>query len=335
MTAYLYVTLRCNARCGFCSIWRNQAGAPPDLPAELGIKLLRDLKRLGVRHVDFTGGEPLLYPHLPELLSYARKAGLFTSITSNGLMYLERASELKGLPDSLGFSLNGPSAEIHDRVQGVPSFERTLASIRLALELGEPVHAHFTATDRSIEYLEPTLELAQRTGVPLIVYPEFSYFGNCQLSPEHLAKMRSLSREKGACINTACLKFAEHGGNKKEKPLCSAGRSALAIAPDGSILLPCFHMQRASIPTGGDLYATYRRQDTQHLIKESGRYPFCDGCTNWCYINPSFVFPPSGYTTLHLRSAVRALRGVYREKWLSKAADILISKPIRRRSSTE
>ena len=37
---------------------------------------LRDLKRLGVRVVDFTGGEPLLHRQLPDLLREAKQLGL-------------------------------------------------------------------------------------------------------------------------------------------------------------------------------------------------------------------------------------------------------------------
>jgi MoaA/NifB/PqqE/SkfB family radical SAM enzyme len=319
VTAYLYVTFRCNSRCKFCDIWRKQPKSSIDLSIDLGIKLLDDLRRLGVRHVDFTGGEPTLYPDLPKLALHARNLGIITSVTTNGMLYQKRASELSGLLDSLAFSLNGPNAQVHDELHGVACFDKTLASIQLARSMGEPVHAHFTATDSSIAYLDDTLALARSLDVPLLIFPEFSYFGNQPLAQKHLDKLFDTANKPGACVNLASIMLQRSGGNSRSQPVCYAGYSALAIAPDGNLMLPCFHSCQSRIPTNGDLYATYLREDVQRILQESGRYRFCEGCTNWCYINPSFIYRPSRYTLPYIASALRSVREVYQRNWLKKA----------------
>ncbi|MCU0353574.1 MAG: radical SAM protein, partial [Cytophagales bacterium] len=53
-----YLTYRCNATCGFCDIWERPS---PYATPENVLKNLTDLKRLGVKVIDFTGGEPLLH----------------------------------------------------------------------------------------------------------------------------------------------------------------------------------------------------------------------------------------------------------------------------------
>ena len=45
--------------------------------------LLRQSYDLGVRYVDFTGGEPTLYPYLKEIIEYAKQLGIKTEVTSN------------------------------------------------------------------------------------------------------------------------------------------------------------------------------------------------------------------------------------------------------------
>ncbi|MHB9106076.1 MAG: radical SAM protein [Armatimonadota bacterium] len=315
--------MRCNARCRFCRIWKDHSPPSSDLPLELGYRLIDDLTRLGARHIDFTGGEPTLYADLPQLLAHARQKGIVTSVTSNGILFHRRAAEFHGQLDSLGFSLNGPNAEIHDRMQGVASFHHVVNSIDRALATNLPVHAHYTATNDSVSCIEPTIAFTRSMGIPLLIFPEFSYFNNAGLSPEYIQHLFRLAKEPGVCINTASLKFYRDGGNSTRRPLCRAGKSSIAIAPDGSLLLPCFHAKVHTVQTHGDLYATYYRKDVQALLNESGRYPFCEGCTNWCYINPSFVYSVNKYTLHHVAFAPRLLREIYHGRWLSKAVSIL------------
>lgn len=324
-TAYLYVTTRCNSRCSFCRIWREDSHR--DLTFDVGRRTIDGLAELGVRYIDFTGGEPTLNEHLPELLEHAKRRGLFTSITTNGLLYSTMAGRLTGLLDSIGFSLNGPSAEVHDGVCGVSAFERVVAAISDAVSAGEPVHAHFTATDTSIDCLEDTSILARELGVPLVVYPEFSYFGNPRLSRDGLNVLWRVARWPGVCINTASLRFHRGGGNRTQRPACRAGTTAVALDPDGALLLPCYHRSMAALGAGTDLVETYHSEAARELIRQSGRYAFCEGCTNWCYINPSFLYPPSRLTLPYLRSSLRSLRVVYRDQWLAKAREIVFWSP--------
>ena len=244
-------------------------------------------------------------------------------------MYDRRAEEISGILDSLGFSLNGPYAEIHDKAQGITSFEKTKSAIKLAVSMKEPVHAHFTASDQSIEYMDATIDLARDLGAPLVIFPEFSYFGNNPLTVDHLDRLMKAGRKPGVCVNTASIIFQLAGGNDIKRPICSAGRSALAIAPDGSILLPCFHQENYRIHTNGNLFDTYLSENVQDLLQKSGMYGFCQGCTNWCYINPSFAGEFNRFTIPHILSGIRRMKEVHGERWLSKTGELLTHSIIR------
>src|SRR6201986_560645 len=88
-----YVTYRCNASCGFCDIWEKPS---PYVTLEGAASNFKDLKRLGVKVIDFTGGEPLLHRQIDELLDLAKKHGFITTVSSNGLLYPKLAQKLKG-----------------------------------------------------------------------------------------------------------------------------------------------------------------------------------------------------------------------------------------------
>ncbi len=128
-----YLTYRCNAECGFCDIWQKPSPFVKLSDVETN---LRDLKRLGVKLIDFTGGEPLLHRDLPDILALAKRMGFVTSVTTNTLLYPKYAKALAGKIDLLHFSLDSAYKEKHDQSRGVRCFDKVLESIEIAKSLG-------------------------------------------------------------------------------------------------------------------------------------------------------------------------------------------------------
>jgi len=87
---------------------------------------------LGVKVIDFTGGEPLLHRQLPELLAMAKELGFITTITTNTLLYPKRATQLAGLVDMLHFSLDAWEADLHNEMRGVNCYNSVMHSIEIA-----------------------------------------------------------------------------------------------------------------------------------------------------------------------------------------------------------
>lgn len=130
-------TLRCNLRCEFCRFVAN--GDVFGKRDWLGID---DWRRVVDEVAPYrpyfciTGGEPTLYPHLPELIAHIKQHGLICVLTTNGTLLEHRAAALlQAPPDVLILSLDGPR-ELHDAVRGVPgTFDRItrgLARLRQA-----------------------------------------------------------------------------------------------------------------------------------------------------------------------------------------------------------
>src|SRR5204863_8824564 len=80
----ILLTERCNARCVHCDIWKNRGKeATPGL--DHWKATMRDLRRwLGPVQVTFTGGEALLMPFAPEVVSYASSLGLLVEHLTHG-----------------------------------------------------------------------------------------------------------------------------------------------------------------------------------------------------------------------------------------------------------
>lgn len=308
-----YLTYRCNARCGFCTIWQDRS-VPASAEADISTVAanLSDVREAGVKIVDFTGGEPLLYERLPEALGQAKRLGLRTTITSNGIRYPERAAELRGLVDILQFSLDGPDAATHDAVKGVPSFDRVMESVKTARRIGErPTFIH-TVTDAGLPMVADVIALARSMRVPLFLNPCFSYGDTPGISRAGARRLGELAAGGGVSIDRGFLRFVADGGNDPVEPSCLAVSSTIVISPDDKLMLPCFHFRTSALPIGGRLAEILASRPVELEKHRAGRYPFCHGCTVYCYMRASLFRRPNRYLLPSLTSAAKYLYEYFR-----------------------
>jgi MoaA/NifB/PqqE/SkfB family radical SAM enzyme len=113
------VTMRCNARCGFCDYWKTDAS---EKSREL--KSFADAaRRFDPMMICFTGGEPLLRRDLEDIVSAVNGAirlKYITLITHGAMLTPERAQSLwdAGI-NQFSISLDYLD-ERHDRARGIP-----------------------------------------------------------------------------------------------------------------------------------------------------------------------------------------------------------------------
>jgi MoaA/NifB/PqqE/SkfB family radical SAM enzyme len=99
-----------------------------ELQVEQWAKILDELK---VNNVHIQGVEPLLYKNIDLLLCKIYK-GRGISITTNGWFLQNHIEDISKYCSSISVSLDGASAELHDKIRGVPgSFNRALEGIKL------------------------------------------------------------------------------------------------------------------------------------------------------------------------------------------------------------
>ena len=309
--ANYYLTYKCNSRCTYCDIpIKPENIRIKETSPEVIIENLAALKRLGVKAVDFTGGEPLIYPHLPRVLRAAKDMGLFTSLANTGTLYNRVAEDIKGLVDDLKFSLSTTDPDFYKAERGINGFEKVIESIKLAKSLGEQPSIIATATPESIWGMEKVIRLAQELGVVVLLGPVFDFCDNALLHNEGIEEIRRLAQFDNVCVNWAFLEFYLDGGNQISKPRCKAVSSVVVISPDDHLLLPCYHMhdERLKIQHENgrsNLDDMWHSPPVQEKKKMEGAWGFCQGCTIWCYFETSFLWPPDKYFFLNMRSKAR------------------------------
>jgi Fe-coproporphyrin III synthase len=118
---------QCNCRCVMCDIWRIRE--PKEIHVEDLERHLDSFRKLGVRWVVFSGGEPQMNSQLPHLAGMLRSEGIRVTILTAGLLLQAQAEVIAASVDDVILSLDGPPA-IHDKIRRVAgAFELIAAGV--------------------------------------------------------------------------------------------------------------------------------------------------------------------------------------------------------------
>ncbi len=288
---HYYITNRCNARCEFCSIWREHDKI--DSKLQEVVENLKAAKIAGCRFVDFTGGEPLLHNDLPIYLKTAKSLGFITSITTNCIEFEKKAASLAGLVDLLHFSIDADSEVLHNKIRGSNSFNSVLRSIPAALKNDLVPDLLFTYTNENIRSFRGVYEIALKNKLMVILDPVFSLDGKDIVSKQTHELAFTYASLKGVYLNKAHCRLRSAGGNDIDSPVCKAVSSTIVILPDNTLAMPCYHHAQAFVPIASNLGKALESSQRSDEEAQQGRSMFCKGCHINCYFDPSFTFGPS------------------------------------------
>ncbi|MBF9255619.1 radical SAM protein [Pontibacter sp. 172403-2] len=160
------ITHNCNLRCKHCFFTASQLSDKASFSKEEAITFVEYLANKKVFHLSLAGGEPLLYPHIVDVIETATKNGMLVALSTNAILLTEElAASLRnaGLT-SLQISIDGSSKENNDFIRGEGSFEKTLNGIRIAKKYGFKILIAFVILRTNYHELENVFKLAIQEG---------------------------------------------------------------------------------------------------------------------------------------------------------------------------
>lgn len=243
----IHPTRRCNLRCLHCYS-SSSPDATESLPAALLRTALDGLYAEGYNWASFSGGEPLVYKALPEVLTHARQLGMQTAVVSNGMLLTRRRLDLiEPAVDLLVISLDGKPAS-HDRVRNrAKAFETMAARLPELRTRGIDFGFLFTLTQYNLDELPWVVEFAANVGAKLLQIHPLEDFGNAA----HQLAGEVPDAIEGAHAWLLADKFRELLGGRLAMQVDLVHTSALEQHPD-SFYLGDFDAQ-AGRPLGEQL----------------------------------------------------------------------------------
>src|SRR4029453_1754771 len=150
----LHPTRRCNLKCLHC-----YSSSGPEARDQLSLAMvqsvLTDASAEQYNVAGFSGGEPTLYPWLPEALAHAHAVGMRTTVTSHGMLLSERfLGRVRPHLDLLAISLDGvPSS--HNQMRGAANaFEIMVRHLPAVRRSEMPFGFIFTLTQHNLHELD-------------------------------------------------------------------------------------------------------------------------------------------------------------------------------------
>jgi MoaA/NifB/PqqE/SkfB family radical SAM enzyme len=153
-----------------CDIWKKVDGD--------GIRLAElerhqgALRRLGVKWLVFTGGEPLMHSDVSAISEFFRKQGIRVTLLTTGLLLARRAAEVAQSFDDVIVSLDGPP-EIHDHIRRVRGayalIQEGIAAVR-HLDSRLPISCRTTVQKVNRNHLRATVSTARSLALSSISF---------------------------------------------------------------------------------------------------------------------------------------------------------------------
>lgn len=168
--AVIFPHNQCNCRCVMCDIWRIRQAkeiAPSDLEQHLD-----SFRKLGVRWVVFSGGEPQLNEKWSCLAQMLRSVGCRVTLLTAGLLLKSQAQAVVDSADDVIVSLDGPPA-VHNSIRRVANAFEQMAQGVSALRQLRPeieIRARCTVQKANHRSLRATVRSSKEIGLTSISF---------------------------------------------------------------------------------------------------------------------------------------------------------------------
>ena len=145
-----------------CDIWKTSDAK--SFGAEELEPHLSSIRKLGVRWIVFSGGEPLLNRELPALCAVLRKENIRLTLLTTGLLLQKYAADVAANFDDVIISLDGPP-EVHDAIRRVDGAFNLIEAGIVAVRKQRPdfrFTARTTVQKANHQSLQTTVRAAQK-----------------------------------------------------------------------------------------------------------------------------------------------------------------------------
>ena len=162
--AFIEITNSCNMKCKHCMNWSVE-NSNKGFEKEKILKLIKELYENNTEEIYISGGEPLLYPYIDDVILYANSLGIKVTLATNALEISNHLEIIKKGVQLVSISLDG-IGKTHDNFRGVTgSFDNCVKVFKLLKENNVKTRISAMVWRENVEELEKIIFLAKSYGV--------------------------------------------------------------------------------------------------------------------------------------------------------------------------
>jgi len=162
---------RCNFRCKYCyGDYENRD--QEILSTDEALSLLDELAGMGTQFIQLSGGEPLMFPGIEDVVDRANTHGICLGMSTNGSLIPRKLDVVKKI-QTVCVSLDGEAAT-HDANRGPGTHQRAMEGLQAARAAGVRVHIYCTVTRYNVNSLDRLMEFCRTNRI----YAEFGFLVN-------------------------------------------------------------------------------------------------------------------------------------------------------------
>ena len=244
------LTYQCPLHCPYCSNPTVYPTRSRSLSATDWQRVLREASDLGVLHALFSGGEPLLFPELDDLIATAIACGMYTNLITSAVGFTpERAQRLKGAGlDSVQISFQADEETLNDSIAGTRAYAGKRKAAAIVREIGLPLTMNVVLHRDNIGRIGQIIALAEELGAERLELANVQFYGWAFQNKETLLPSRSQVDIADAVATAAARRLRgqmdvlwirpDYFGDRPKPCMNGWGRQYLTVNPAGDVL-PC------------------------------------------------------------------------------------------------
>ena len=293
----LHLLNSCNLQCRHCYDWKDPVQS---LTYEQQLMVIDNFSAFLMKmemdgEISFTGGEPLLYKKLADLLDYTKDQDVFIKpyILTNGTV-TPGDDLLKCFvrhQAGIQISIDG-NEKIHDEIRGPGNYQKSIQGIKNYLASGLEVSVHYVIMRRNIDAIPEFVQAMEDLGIKRVNFSRLTPIGpgsqEEMLNPtENRDIIKSIaSLQKGRAVNLMSTRPLWYSVGSSG--FCPVGYNTITIDPAGKFT-PC---RRLPIILGDARYDSFfkawfgseflqkmrKREDCVEVCGTCQHANVCGGC---------------------------------------------------------
>lgn len=292
------LTAQCTHSCKHCAV-NGGTRRSQEMTKEHIFSVLDDCKKMMVKVITLTGGEPFLRKDIFEILEYISSFPVSVFIYTNGLLInRDIASRLAKYGFSISLSIDGSTKTSHDDLRGRKgAFDSAVKAIKILKEHKIKVGVSSVISTKTINEIDSIMSLLKDNGLKNIRLGPMSLARSCDYS-DYIIKDDYIDKYYAEYIKsqktlTGNSKMSIPFKRKNSSaPICNGGDTQVSVLANGDVA-PCTFVQSKSYSAGSvfneTLYSIWNNPDSFKEFRNSkiADYKECVSCNfnTHCRIN--------------------------------------------------